>query len=394
MRIAHIITRLIIGGAQENTLLCCEDLINLFGEDVLLITGPPLGPEGSLVDRAIRNRVPLKIIPWLRREIHPWRDLRSYWAIRRVLQVFRPDVVHTHSAKGGILGRLAAYRLRVPVIVHTVHGAPFHPYQHFVAREFCRLAEVWAARYCDIFITVANAMRTLLVQGSIAPPEKCITIYSGMEIEPFVNCGTYRQETRRKLGFSADEVVVGKVARLFPLKGHDDVIEAAGPVIAQNPKVRFLFVGGGILENDLKKKIQDKGLADYFAFTGLIPPEKLPAVISAMDILVHTSLREGLARVLPQALLAGIPVISYDVDGAREVVIPEKTGILLPARDVAGLASAILRLAQDPAIRRQFGEAGRLLCQEIFPHEKMTREIHALYCKLLRSKGYRVDMVG
>lgn len=392
MRIAHVITRLIIGGAQENTLLCCEDLINLFGEEVLLVTGPPLGPEGSLVDRAIRNRVPLEIIPWLRREIHPWRDIRSYWAIRRCLRAFRPQVVHTHSAKAGILGRVAARRLRVPVIVHTVHGAPFHPYQNFLAREFCRLAEVWAARYCDMFITVAEAMKTLLVRGKIAPPEKCVTIYSGMEIEPFVNCQKYRQEMRRQLGFGPEEVVVGKIARLFPLKGHDDVIEAATRVVSQNRHIRFLFVGGGILERELKRKIQSRGLAPYFTFTGLVPPENLPAVLSAIDIVVHTSLREGLARVLPQALLAGIPVISYDIDGACEVVIPEKTGILLAPRDVEGLAAAIVRLAGDQALRRQLASAGQKLCQDLFPHDKMTRDIHKLYCRLLREKGYRVDV--
>ena len=132
MRIAHVITRLILGGAQENVVLCCEDLLRDYGDDVLLITGPALGPEGSLLDRARAGGVPLAILPSLRRAIHPWRDLVAYRAIGKALREFRPDVVHTHSAKGGILGRAAAWRMGVPAIVHTVHGAPFHPYQSAV----------------------------------------------------------------------------------------------------------------------------------------------------------------------------------------------------------------------------------------------------------------------
>ncbi len=136
MRIAHIITRLILGGAQENTVLCCEDLRRDYGDDVLLITGPALGPEGSLLDRARAGGLPLEIIPSLQRTIHPWHDLAAYRAIGRMLREFRPDVVHTHSAKGGMLGRAAAWRMGVPAIVHTVHGAPFHPYQSAWTRRF------------------------------------------------------------------------------------------------------------------------------------------------------------------------------------------------------------------------------------------------------------------
>src|SRR3989337_780803 len=127
MRIAHVITRLILGGAQENTVLCCEDLMREYGDDVLLITGPPLGPEGSLLERARAGGVPVKIIDELRRPIHPWRDLMSYRRIQEPLRRFQPEVVHTHSAKGGMLGRAAAWSLGVPAVIHTVHGAPWHP---------------------------------------------------------------------------------------------------------------------------------------------------------------------------------------------------------------------------------------------------------------------------
>jgi len=149
MKIAHVITRLIVGGAQENTVLCCRDLMRRFNDDVLLITGPPLGPEGSLLERARAGGVPLEIVPAMRRAIHPWRDVRSYLAVKAALRRFRPDVVHTHSAKAGVLGRMAATAVGVPVVVHTVHGAPFHPYQRAAARAACRWAERYAAGKYD-----------------------------------------------------------------------------------------------------------------------------------------------------------------------------------------------------------------------------------------------------
>lgn len=382
MRIAHIITRLILGGAQENTLLTCEGLLRA-GDDVLLITGPPLGPEGSLLDRARANHVPLSIVPSLRRAIHPWRDVASYRALKHILREFQPDVVHTHSAKAGILGRAAAWKLKVPAVVHGVHGAPFYPYQNPLVREFYRACERWAARRCHAFISVADAMTDLMVNAGVAPREKFVTIYSGMETEPFLRANEHRARVRNELGYSDEHVVVGKIARLFHLKGHEDIIASARQVAARHPLVRFLFVGDGILRTDLERQIRAAGLSDYFRFTGLVPPNRIPELIGAMDIVVHASLREGLARVLPQGLIAGKPVVSYDIDGAREVVLPGKTGYLLRPRDVDGLAAALDELIADPALRRRLGEEGRRLFADVFRHEKMTEQTRGLYQRLL-----------
>ena len=245
MRIAHVITRIILGGAQENTLLCCEDLLRCCGDEVLLVTGPALGPEGSLLERARSHGVPVAIVPSLRRAIHPWNDLASYREIRRVLRAFGPEVVHTHSAKGGILGRAAAWSLRVPAVVHTVHGAPFHPYQNPAARAACRLCERWAARRCHGLVSVADAMTELLVGAGVAPREMFQTIYSGMEVEPLLESARQREEIRARLGYAAQHVLIGKIARLAPLKGHSDVIEAAARVVRAVPQARFLLVGDG-----------------------------------------------------------------------------------------------------------------------------------------------------
>lgn len=383
MRVIHIITRLILGGAQENTVLCCEDLLRRFGDDVLLVTGPPLGPEGSLLARAQAAGIPTEIVPSLRREIHPWRDAAAYFALRRIIRRFRPDVVHTHSAKAGILGRIAAWQLGVPAVIHTVHGAPFHPYQIAPARWFSIACERYAARRCHALIGVADAMIQLLVDAGVALPHQSVTIYSGMEIEPFLRADELRADVRREFGYTDEHCVVGKIARLFHLKGHEDVLAMARRLIPRNPQVRFLWVGDGILRSKLERQIADAGLTAYFRLTGLVEPSGLPALVGAMDILVHASLREGLARVLPQALLAGKPVVSYDIDGAREVCLDQQTGFLVPPKDVDALTQAVQKLIDSPELRRRFGRAGQGRCSQLFSHHAMTEQIRSLYSRVL-----------
>jgi glycosyltransferase involved in cell wall biosynthesis len=294
-----------------------------------------------------------------------------------------------------MLGRAAAWSLGVPAVIHTVHGAPFHPWQGRGARSFFQACERWAAKRCHVLVSVADAMTDLMVAANVAPREKFITIYSGMEVEPFLRSGERRERVRRELGYGPEDVVIGKIARLFKLKGHADVIEAARRVICGGrlatcptaaPNTRFLFVGDGIFRDRLERQIAAAGLTDNFQFTGLVPPERIPELLAAMDIVVHASLREGLARVLPQALIAGKPVVSYDVDGAREVVIPGETGVLVPPRDIAGLAAAMRTLAADPALRERMGQEGRRRFTDVFRHECMTNQLRGLYLNVLTKR--------
>jgi len=387
MRIAHVITRMIVGGAQENTLYTCEDLLRDHGDDVLLITGPALGPEGDLLTDGRGADVPQVMVPHLRRAIHPVHDLRAAGEIKSRLRAFQPDVVHTHSAKGGLLGRVAAASLRVPVIVHTVHGAPFHRFQGRGARAFFRLCEKFAARRCHALISVADAMTEQLVEAGVAPREKFTTIYSGMDVVPLLEADATREETRRELGFDARHIVIGKIARLFHLKGHEYLIEAAKAAVEQCCDLRFLLVGDGILRDRLEDKIAESGLTEFFHFTGLVDPNRIPSLVGAMDALAHCSLREGLARALPQALIAGKPVISFDVDGAREVVIHGETGYLLAPKSIGPLTEALVNVATDEQGRRQMGQEGRSRFTEQFRHEFMTTRIRELYQRLLQEHG-------
>ncbi len=385
LRVAHIITRMIIGGAQENTLLNCLDLIRNHGDDVVLITGPSLGPEGDLLSQGRAGELDVRRVDSLQRPIHP-RDGIASREIRQELRRFRPHVVHTHSAKGGLLGRYVAWGERVPAVVHSVHGAPFHPYQSFLAREFFKRCERWAAHRCDRMICVADAMTDLMVQADVAPREKFVTIYSGMDVEPFLHASDHREETRRRLGIADDEIIIGKIARLFHLKGHDDLVVAAEQVVAKNPKVRFLLVGDGILRSSLESKIASLGLTNHFIFAGLVQPSEVPSLVGAMDALVHTSYREGLARALPQSLIAGRPVVSYDVDGAREVTINDETGYLVPPQNISELANALVRIAGDADLRRRMGGEGQRRFTDQFRHQSMTRRIRNLYEEILTAK--------
>jgi len=383
MRVLHIITRMIVGGAQENTLFNCMDLIRLYGDDVRLITGPSMGAEGQLLSQSDTRGLPIEIAPTLIRSISPAADTRAFQTLKRLIRQWNPDIVHTHSAKAGLLGRAAAWACKTPGVVHSVHGAPFHPYQHVASRWFFIHCERWAAKRCHHMISVANAMTDLMVEARIASRDKFTTIYSGMDVEPFLNSDSHRQEIRHRLGFQHSDVVFGKIARLFHLKGHEYVLSAARMVCKGNPNVKFLFIGDGILRARFESEIAKSGLSDRFVFTGLVPPDHVPRYVGAMDVLIHTSLREGLARALPQALIAGKPAVSFDIDGAREVVLNGQTGFLIPPKDVTGLAESMSKLAGNANLRHEMGKRGRSMFTDQFRHENMTQKIRELYDSIL-----------
>jgi glycosyltransferase involved in cell wall biosynthesis len=382
MRIVHVITRLIIGGAQENTLLTVEDLHHRYGDDVTLITGPAEGPEGDLFERAKSAGLKVEVMPELVRAIRPLTDFKAYRKLRAAFRRLKPQVVHTHSSKAGILGRAAAWHEKVPVVVHTIHGMPFGAFESRLRNRLYILLERWAAWRCHAIVSVCDAMTQQALAAGVGQRGQFLTVYSGMDADAFLNPSRPREEVRRALGLADDEVAFATVARLFDLKGHDDIVAVAPAVLEANPKVRFVWIGDGILRDRLIAGLDRLGIRHAFILTGLVPPERIPELLSAVDAVIHPSLREGLARVLPQALLVGRPVISYDIDGAREVVLPE-TGVLLKPRDLAGLTAATLRLAADPAARSAMGREGRRRFANQFRHETMTSRLRALYERLL-----------
>jgi glycosyltransferase involved in cell wall biosynthesis len=358
MRIVHIITRLIIGGAQENTLLSCEGQHDR-GHEVTLITGPPLGREGSLMERARSYGYRVEVVEEMERSILPIKDLKTYNHLIRLLREIRPDVMHTHSSKAGILGRWAAHRAKVPVIVHTIHGLAFTASTSRAVNAVYRLLEKQTAPVTKRIVCVADAMTEQSLRAGIGTPGQYVTVYSGMETAPFINPPVSRDETRRRYGITDDDIVVGTIARLFHLKGHDDLLALAPQLCARYPSLRFMLVGDGLLREPIEREIARLGLRDRFILTGLVPPTQIPELTAAMDILVHPSRREGLARAIVQGQLARCPAIAYDIDGNREGLIHEKTGYIIPPFERAALGGRISQLVDDVELRKEMGAAGR-----------------------------------
>ncbi len=294
----------------------------------------------------------------------------------------KPDIVHTHSSKAGIIARKAAKDEHVPRIVHSIHGLPFHDYENPLVNKVYVALERNAARYTDLIISVADAMTEKAVAAGVAPREKFVTVYSGMNVEPFLRGGYDVAAIRERLGVPPGSAVIGVVARISPLKGHEFIIRAAPQIIARHQNVKFLFVGEGHIRAEMEQLAREKNVLDRIIFAGLRDYREIPELIAAMDLVVHTSLREGLARVLPQALLSGVPVVSYDVDGAREVVINGETGWLVKAESIGELADAVCEALDRPERAREMALAGRRLCVSRYPAEVMVDAIAREYRKL------------
>lgn len=378
MRIVHIITRLIIGGAQENTLISCIGQ-HAAGHDVTLITGPSVGPEGSLMDKAGAAGFKVEVLDVMRRSLLPGKDYATYRHLKKRLRAMKPDVVHTHSSKAGIIGRWAAHHAGCPFVVHTIHGLAFTASTSRLMNAVYRYSEKITAPITDKIVCVADAMRDQSLAADIGKPEQYVTIYSGMDVDTFIHPPVPRETVRRELGLADEHIAVGTVARLFDLKGHDDLLALAPGLCARFPNLRFVWIGDGTLRPRFEQQIAAMNLKDRFILTGLVSPARVPELVGALDIMVHPSRREGLARALPQGALARCPVVTYDVDGNREGLIDGQTGYLIPPFDQSRLADALTKLLADADLRKRFGEAGRAFAQQRFGSQTMVDQLERLY---------------
>jgi glycosyltransferase involved in cell wall biosynthesis len=396
MRVTHVITRLIVGGAQENTIATVLGLRQKPGLEVDLISGPTYGPEGSLLVEGRGSKAEgqhsgarlsaldprLTIVPELVRPVHPLKDFIALRKLEKIFRATRPDLVHTHSGKAGILGRLAAARAGVPVIVHHIHGPSFGNFQGPLANLVFTAAERHAAKVTTHFVCSAGAMTRLYLAAGIGRPEMYTRVFSGFELKPFLDSPP-DPDLRRSLGFAENHFVIGKIGRLFKLKGHADLLTAFARLLPQAPHSRLLFVGDGNLRGDLEAQVRALGLTGKVAFTGLVPPGEVPRYVGIMDCLAHLSWREALSRALPQALAAGKPVVAYDFDGADEICLDHQTGFLVRTGDTATAAEKLLLLANDPALRERLGRTGQRFVRENFTVERLVDEQYALYLRLV-----------
>lgn len=375
-RVTHVITRLIAGGAQENTILSCQALLGRF--DVHLVSGPPEGLEGSLVEDARRRGIRVTIVPELVRAVSPFRDAEALRKLTGLFEAERPSIVHTHSSKAGILGRAAAAIARVPVVVHTNHGLPFYPEQPWPVRAAWWALEWLATRRTHAVVCVGEETRKGAIEARLGPPELFEVIRSGMELDLFRGA----KSVRARLGIPEDARVAGCVARFASHKGQAFLVDAAPP------GTRLLFVGDGEERAAVERRAREKGVDALF--TGHVTPDAIPDLLASMDVLVHPSLWEGLPRVAVQALLVGRPVVAFDRDGAREVVIDGETGRRVPAGDVDALRRAIGEILGRPDRGRSMGEAGRKRFEREFDGRAAGERLGGLYGRLLERLGRRV----
>lgn len=384
MRVSHVITRLIVGGAQENTIATVLGLRKIEGVNVDLVSGPTRGSEGTL-EGHVREEDILRQEPNLIRAVHPLRDLLAYRALTRRFRESHPHIVHTHSGKAGVLGRLAAKAAGVPIIVHTIHGPSFGTFQGALSNFIFKSAERRAGKVTTHFISVADAMTRQYLAAGIGRPDQYSTVRSGFDLEPFLQA-TNDLKLRKELGIGAQDFVVGKIARLFKLKGHDDLFAVAADLARANPGIKFLLVGNGPWREQFERYLVIHGLSSHFVLTGLVPPTDVHRYVGIMNCLVHLSLREGLPRALPQAMAAGKAVVAYDCDGAREVCLDHRTGLLIKPGDRGALTDALLTLSKSSDLRHQYGEHGRTLVRQQFDQQKMVDEIYALYQRLMKER--------
>ncbi|MDA1184520.1 MAG: glycosyltransferase [Acidobacteria bacterium] len=389
VRVVHIITRLILGGAQENTLYTAIGHHHDPRFDVTLLCGVDEAGEGNMFGEANRAGVKTVVLPSLLREIRPFTDLKAIFDVYRFLKKGRYTIVHTHSSKAGIIGRIAAKVAGVPAVVHTIHGVAFHEFQSGWRNRLYIALERLCAPLCGRIVSVSQRLGEAALALHIGRPEQHTTIFSGIDLDLFLNVRerVSVEEAKRLAGIPSDAPVVGKIARLFPLKGHEQFLAVAVEVARQMPDVYFLLVGDGPLRDQLKAEAVRLGLGDRVVMVGRVLPQEVPQFIQAMDVVVHTSLREGIARVLPQAGAVGKPVVTFDLDGAPEVVRDGVSGYLVPALDTRQVAERTVELLRDPGRRREFGEVGRAFATEHFSVETMVKRVNAVYLQLLSVEG-------
>ncbi|HEV8374947.1 MAG TPA: glycosyltransferase family 4 protein [Candidatus Polarisedimenticolia bacterium] len=374
-RICHIITCLELGGAQQNTLHTVTHLDRRRFQ-VSLIAG-----SGGYLDFEARAIPDLEVhfLDELHRDIHPWRDLLAFLRLVSLLRRIAPDVAHTHSSKAGILGRWAAHLAGVPHVVHTIHGFGFHADMPLGKRCLFQMLEASAAPLTTRFLAVSRANLEAGVRSGIFPRDKARILRSGVVLRSFRN-GVSPGRLREELGIPAHAPLAGMVACLKPQKAPKDFVSAAARVAARLPEAHFILAGDGELRTEVEEAVRRQGLTGRFHLLGW--RRDIPSLFKNLDLLVLTSLWEGLPRVVPEAMAAGLPVIATRVDGTPEAVLEGETGFLVEPHDVETLSERIAWLLTHRDTARIMGERGRSSVEE-FDIDVMVRRQEELYTELL-----------
>jgi len=374
-KICHVITCLELGGAQQNTLHTVTHL-DRGRFEVALVSG-----VGGLLDKEAGAVADLALhwVPELVREIRPLADLAALAHLTSIFRAMRPDVVHTHSSKAGILGRWAAHLAGVPVRVHTIHGFGFHAQMSALQRGCLTALEAGTAPLTTRFIAVSNANLERGVAAGIFARGQATLLRSGVALGAFRN-GARRGSLRADLGIPPEAPLVGMVACLKPQKAPLDFVRVAGQVAALVPEAHFLLVGDGALRGAVEEAIEAHSLAGRFHLLGW--RRDIPSILKNLSLVALTSRWEGLPRIVPEAMAAALPVVATRVDGTPEAVEEGVTGFLAEPGDTAAMAARIGWLLRHPEQGRRMGRAGRERV-DAFDIDAMVRRQESLYAELL-----------
>ena len=382
LRILHVITRLIVGGAQMNTVLCAKAQVAA-GHDVHVAYGPDDGPEGSLVAEAEAAGATLHMLPDLVRPVAPAADRRCFRALKATVRGLAPGVVHTHSSKAGIVGRAAAWAVTPrPLVLHTVHGLPWNDAVNPLKQRLYVALERWAAKRCDHLIAITPAMVDAFVRERVAGRGRFTVVPSGVELDPFLH-GPAPEEARAHLGLGPSPWV-GLVARLDRLKGHADLFTAWPQIRAAVPGAGLLLVGDGPDAEEIRAA--GEGL-EGLRWLGRTEAADMPAVYRALGVCVLPSHQEGQSRVLVEALAAGCPAVAYQVGGMPDVLDHGKAGTLVERGDVEKLAAAVVAVLRHDNRVEGLSSRGLAHVQARYSVPAMTDALESLIRRLLAERA-------
>jgi glycosyltransferase involved in cell wall biosynthesis len=396
VKVVRVIARLNVGGpARQATIL--NDGLRQHHFDSLLVYGSLEPSEGSLEDLVVSLGLRAHKVPELGRRVSLWGDVRALYQLTLILFHERPDVVHTHTAKAGTLGRLAALvynmtrrRERRCAVIHTFHGHVFSGYFGPVATTAVRMIERGMALVTDRILTIsASQKHDICDRYRIAPSRKTEIVELGTELDALLTLES-DDRLRTELGLAPDAVVFGYVGRFVPIKDLSTLIRAFGLLAGRAPQARLMLVGDGEQRSTLEQLAAELGLTDRIWFAGW--RRDLDAVYGSTDVAVLSSLNEGTPVALIEAMAAARPVIATADGGVRDVVHHERNGLVVPAQDPGALADAMERLTRDSDTRRRFGQSARQDVAARFGRRRLEAEISRVYRRVLAEKRGERDV--
>jgi glycosyltransferase involved in cell wall biosynthesis len=392
IRILRAITRLNIGGPAIHAILLNNALDDGVEFSSTLVTGTTAPHEGDMLDLATARHVRPIILPALGREISPTDDLAALAQMVRLIRRLRPDVVHTHMAKAGTVGRLAARMCGVPLIVHTYHGHVFHSYFSPAKTRVFVMIERALGLMTDRIIVLGEGQRDEIASLGVAPLSKLEPIRLGLELGQFLDAERARGGLRRELRLEPTTPLIGIVARLVPIKAHEVFFEAATHVLHAVPESRFVVVGDGERRAELEILVDRMGLRQAVRFLGWRRP--MLDVYADLDVVALTSRNEGSPVALIEAMASARPVISTEVGGVPDVVVDGVTGLTVPSGDAHALGEGILRLLRDRELADRFAAAGRRHVYPRYDSSRLVNDVRNLYVRELAGRRRPVPSVG